>query len=188
MTPSPAASGPASTPPREIFTDEARAMVAALADLIVPCDGDGPGARDARVAPRLEQRVGTSAQARARYSRGLAAIDRVARRHRGRPFLALPPEAQRDVLARVDRVARRVAWTRDASLARRAGRRLALLHYSGPGWRARHGMDEAKIFFPQLVDDVLSMFWTSSAAWRWIGYDGPPMAEGYPELAQPRGA
>ncbi|MBI2216278.1 MAG: gluconate 2-dehydrogenase subunit 3 family protein [Candidatus Rokubacteria bacterium] len=163
-------------------------MLSALAELIVPSDGDGPGARDTRVAESLERHASRSAEVRARYARGLAAIDLVARRHAGSPFLGLPPARQLDVLGRIHAVAERVRWRRDASWAARVRRRLARVHYSVAGWGARHGMGEAHVFFPRLVDDVLAQFWTSRQAWQWVSYDGPPMSEGYPDLGTPRGA
>jgi hypothetical protein len=163
-------------------------MLATLVDLIVPSEEGSPGARDTGVAERLERQAGRSAEMWARYVRGLAAIDRVARQHAGAPFLRLSPAGQLDILGRIGVVAERVRWRRNASWTARVLRRLARIHYSVPGWGSRHGMGTAHDFFARLVNDVLAEFWTSRQAWQWISYDGPPMSEGYPDLGTPRTA
>jgi electron transfer flavoprotein beta subunit len=37
-----------------------------------------------------------------------------------------------------------------------------------------------------LVDDVFQAFYTNEVSWVWLGYDGPPMPDGYPNLSEGR--
>lgn len=162
-------------------------MLVALVDQVVPAPGTdgGPGAAETKLVARLEQRLAASPELRAIYTRGMAAIDRVARRRGGRAFADLDAPEQFQVLARIDRAVERTRWTRDACVVLRAARRARRAWYTVvPIVRPRMG--EASRFFPRLVDDVFETFYTASASWEWLGYDGPPMSEGYAELTQPR--
>jgi hypothetical protein len=48
---------------------------------------------------------------------------------------------------------------------------------------AANGSLAAAQFFSRLVGDVKQAFYTSRVGWEWLGYDGPPMPQGYPDLA-----
>lgn len=164
------------------------AAVQALADILLPSDDGGPGARDIAAGELILRRAARSPSQRALYAAGVEGFDRLARRRYGRPLLALTVGERRALLAQVERVARRTAWQRRASRLARARRRLTRAYYQTPVLGGRHGMAEAVRLFPQLCADVFAVFYTSAAAWDWLGYDGPPMPEGYASLTTPRPA
>lgn len=162
------------------------AILAALAEVVLPSHLDGPGAGDAGVADRIACRLATSPAARALYVAGFEGFDRLARRHWGRRFVELTPAEQAEVARMVDALARRLRWTRLASVAARVRRRVARAYYAPGRPGSRHGMGEAVALWPQLCADAYQAFYTTSVAWRWLGYDGPPMSEGYPSLVERR--
>lgn len=163
-----------------------RAILTALTEVVLPSDLDGPGARDAGVADRIACRVATSPAARALYVAGLEGFDRLARRRWGRRFVELPPAEQAEAARLVSAVARSLRWTRRASVGARVRRRVARAYYVPGRPGGRHGLGEAAALWPQLCADAYQAFYTTSVAWRWLGYDGPPMSEGYPSLVERR--
>lgn len=166
------------------YTDDERATVAALACLIVPSDDDAPGADDIDVlgpsaVQLIEQWVSRSPTRRV-HARGLIALDEMARKAHGVPFTALSVERQREVFGVVEaRYAESTGLASSpvlAKIGRKLKRILAMLQGWGP----------AVDLYPVIVNDVMKAFYTSEVAWVWLGYDGPPMPEGYPSLAGPR--
>ena len=80
---------------------------AELLDLIVgrliPTDGLGPGAREARAVRYIDRALGGAlAGSREAYRAGLAAFDRYCRQSRGRPFAELSATEQDSVLSDVE--------------------------------------------------------------------------------------
>ena len=74
-------------------------LVEAVAERLIPTDGNGPGAKEARVVHYIDRALGGAlAPSRQAYAAGLAALDRYAESSRGKPFLQLSPADQDDVL------------------------------------------------------------------------------------------
>lgn len=154
------------------FTPDESALVNALANLIVPSDDTGPGVaemRDPSVAEALDELVAGSERRQNLYGRGLLDVDRLARHTYQSDFVDLPQEHQVRLLRLVDRLNDKSSTP--ASLAAKIRTRLVVLY--------RKSTRPAIAFFPMLVEDVLRVFYTNRVSWDWLGYDGPPMPEGY---------
>jgi hypothetical protein len=152
-----------------------RRLVEALADSVLPSDSSGPGAREADVAGALDRGMAASPERRALYGRGLAGIERLARRQAGRSFADLPSGERTRLLEELDRQADRRF---ESPLGRRIPSRLTVLYYR---WRF-----PAVDFLQKFTDDVFEVFYTSPVSWQWLGYDGPPMPHGYLDPTRPR--
>ncbi len=150
------------------LTNEERSLVESLSAVILPSDADGPGAREAGAARKIEAAVAESPDRQAVYIRGLRALDRLATRRAGRPFANVAGDAQIALLREVEGVAE--ARSRSAR-----------------AWRLPHRLIDLYMlcrfpeveFLEQLVDDVFVAFYTSPVGWSWLDYDGPPMPLGY---------
>jgi hypothetical protein len=151
------------------FTDEEHALVQALASVVVPSDPESPGAREAGVAAAIDALVASSPSRQDIYTRGLADFEAQAVRNRGRRFVDLTPEEQLAIFRSVDERMRSGSGGR--SVAGKVASRAATVYRT---WR--HPAIE---LLPRLIDDVLTTFYTSRSAWTWLGYDGPPMPQGY---------
>lgn len=150
----------------------------ALAEVIIPTDEAGPGARAADVVAHLDRMVATSPPLQPLYTRGLLGIDLLARRTYAVPFESLTRDQQITLLEGLDRLASAVST--HAPLVRRARNLVPLCG------AASNGSLAAAELFMSLVSDVKQIFYTSNTAWQWLGYDGPPMPQGYPDLAARR--
>jgi hypothetical protein len=157
------------------FLDDELALVDAVAAVIIPSDENGPGAREAGVTATLDARVAASPPLQSLHERGLFALDALARRTYAASFVDLTQDQQLTLLNRLDQLA--FAVSAAAPLTRRV-RNVALLLRA-----AANGSLPAAELFMRLVADVKQSFYTSPIAWRWLGYDGPPMPQGYPDLA-----
>ena len=79
------------------------ATLAAVCARIIPTDGNGPGAAEARASTYIDRALGGwLAASRADYTAGLAEIDAAARSRAGRAFADLPAGEQDAVLAAVE--------------------------------------------------------------------------------------
>lgn len=159
------------------FVADERALVAALARLIVPSEENAPGADEMDAAGpsavrRIEEWTAASPARRRLYARGLLALDDMARATHGTGFAALAPAQQREVFAATERHGGRPGS--------RLRRELVGLHGMLRGW------SPAVDLHPVIVEDTLKAFYTSEVAWIWLGYDGPPMPLGYPRLTEPQ--
>lgn len=165
------------------FIPEEAAVAAALAKLIVPPDEDSPGIDD--ICPPgqtavtiLDKMVAEHPDKQRDYSRGLLAFDYWALSRRRRGFADLAAEDQASLLcaaqARHDR-----RPVRSSSVAKLWRAFDILIH-------ARKGIFHAERFYPVIRNDCLQIFYTSSASWAWLRYDGPPMDTGYSSLVRPR--
>ena len=158
------------------FSPPERRLAELLAARVLPSDADGPGSREADVAGALDRLLAAaSPDHRALYGRGLQGLDRMARRRSGRGFGDLPEADQNRLLEDISGVADRRF---ESPVARRIPRRLTVLYYR---WRF-----PAVDFFSRFIDDVFEAFYTSPVAWKWLGYDGPPMPLGYLDPTRPR--
>src|SRR5438128_1726978 len=92
----------AAAPAREAFenlTAVEADVLEAIVDRLIPADGIGPGAKEARAAHYIDRALGGAlAPSRQAYANGLAALDRYAHSSRGKGFLELSPNDQDSVL------------------------------------------------------------------------------------------
>ncbi|HUL49073.1 MAG TPA: gluconate 2-dehydrogenase subunit 3 family protein [Gemmatimonadales bacterium] len=164
------------------FTAREGALLSAVAELIVPSDESGPGIRDLLragrpIAPAIERQLRSAPAAGALYTRGLAALDHLARRTFGAEFVKLSTQQQIMLLGQVDHMGR--AWSADAGLAAKLRNRTIALYHQ---WT---GVAPAVELFPVLVHDVMRTFYVDPASWAWLAYDGPPLPHGYyPDLRE----
>ena len=102
-----AAAQTAATPPK-FFTPAELALVDELSEMIIPTDGQSPGARAAGVATFLDARLAEAWDEKDRtdWRSGLALVDRLAKETGGQPFLR---SSDADRLAILTRIARNEA-------------------------------------------------------------------------------
>lgn len=167
------------------FNEDERVLVAALARLIVPSEDDAPGADDIDVlgpsaVQTIESWVAQSPVRLRLYRRGLAAMDQLAAAASGGPFAALPPDQQQEFFGAIAARQERRESSYSGSPAAKIRWRLEEL------WGMARGWAPAVHLYPVIIEDALKAFYTSEVAWTWLGYDGPPMPAGYPNLAEPR--
>ncbi len=163
--------------PGRWFVDEERRLVRTLAELIVPSSDESPGAEDVEIVEPLQKLVAGSPQRRALYGRGLLAFDAIARHERGTAFADLPKEEQTRLARDLDR--RREAMRDRSSVGSGVRSLLRILGYQ------KSGAFAAIELWPTLITDVTDVFYTNPMSWMWLGYDGPPMPRGYPDVTAP---
>lgn len=106
---SPAGTASGQAPPAgsaaRFFTDDERALVDELSELIVPADEHSPGARAAKVAAYIDARLAEAfdEQDRTTWREGLALVDRLSREATGQAFMHAPPADRVAVLTRMAR-------------------------------------------------------------------------------------
>ena len=165
------------------FTSEERQIVDALASLMIPSDADTPGAGEVEVlgpsvVELIDKAVAASADKRAAYSRGLVVLDEMAKREHGCRLLELPVNKRVALLTHVgDLYRHRIEM---GALRGKVRNELSFLHHM---WDRSSA---AVTLFEVMRSDVLVAFYTSEVSWAWLGYDGPPMPDGYSSLAEPR--
>lgn len=159
------------------FTPDEVNLMGVLADLIVPPNEESPASQDADVVNTIERLVINSSKKKL-YSLGLYSFDEWARLKYNEPFIKLSQENQMNLLKIIDPKCRGSYVSN--SLKRRFKRKFRIIPYF------RRGLFPAVAFFPVLVGDVIQAFYTSEVSWLWLGYDGPPMPEGYPNLTKRR--
>ncbi|MGO9020609.1 MAG: gluconate 2-dehydrogenase subunit 3 family protein [Syntrophobacteraceae bacterium] len=160
------------------FTPDESALLTALASLIVPSDETSPGAQDTEVVNTLESIVGNSSWRKPAYSLGMYSIDQWAILKYGVTFIDLAERDQLSVMKLIDLEYQNL--TKNTTLFKKLSRKFRVLVY------ARKGLFDAGDFFQLLVSDVLHVFYTCEVSWIWLGYDGPPMPLGYPDLSERR--
>jgi gluconate 2-dehydrogenase gamma chain len=104
--PDPAVQAPAAAaPPREAYETLTAAesdVLEAMTGRLIPTDGSGPGAREARAAHYIDRALaGPLAGFRANYTAGLASLDEYARARKGARFAELPPADQDALLSEI---------------------------------------------------------------------------------------
>jgi hypothetical protein len=89
--------------PQRFFTREEFAMVDELSELIIPSDEHSPGARAAKVADYIDQRLAEAREEEVKqeWREGLKLIDRIANEMSNRSFMQAPPEQRVAVLERI---------------------------------------------------------------------------------------
>lgn len=154
------------------LTSTESALLGAVAALIVPSDEHGPGAKEADVVGTLDRLVAGSPWRQSLYGPGLLGFDEWAVREHGQVFTELPAEQQRALLAWAEQMC---SWGRQrTSLPAKVARKVVFMYQT---WRC-----PVLELFPELVKDVVGAFYISPVAWQWLGYDGPPLPLGYPDL------
>ncbi len=156
------------------FTPAEFATVKVLASIIVPSDGNGPGAEDADVARQLDQHLSDTPRLQAVYRPGLAAIDQLARGQYGQTFANLPVKDQIELFSAIEG-----AWIamekEPVSVMERAFRKGNFLYY----YKWLGITPAAAQLSGHIIRDVKEQFYSSQLAWAWLGYEGPPFPLGY---------
>jgi len=89
--------------PLDTLTAAEAATLEAIAARLIPTDGNGPGAADARAARYIDRALGGAlADAREAYRAGLAAVDAYARASKSAPFAQLSAADQDAVLTEME--------------------------------------------------------------------------------------
>ncbi len=160
--------------PGRVLTEHEFATLEALADLIVPSDDLGPGARDLDAARRVEDRLMRHSYELERYRKGLRWLDQAAAQVYGAGtfFVDLGREEQIALLEQIEATARKLRGGRGGVMGvawRYWDRLMVTLFGFGAG-----------VFFLNLVrEDVLEAVYSHPRTWIALGYDGPPQPLGY---------
>jgi Gluconate 2-dehydrogenase subunit 3 len=89
----------AAAAPPKFFTPAQHRTVDILSELIIPADDRSPGARAAHVADYIDFALSeSSAEAKAAWTDGLAALDAASTAQTGKPFVEATPEHQTAIL------------------------------------------------------------------------------------------
>ena len=158
------------------FTPDESALLTVMASLIVPSDETSPGARDVEVVSIIESIVAKSPKRQLEYSSGLYSVAQWAMQEYGTAFTDLSQEDQLSLMTLIDQEYQNL--TKNTTLFKKLFRKYRVLV------SARRGLLDAVEFFQTLVSDVFQAFYTSEVSWIWLGYDGPPMPLGYPDLSE----
>jgi gluconate 2-dehydrogenase gamma chain len=99
-----AAAAPAAREALETLTAAESDTLEAIVSRLIPTDGNGPGAAEARAAHYIDRALGGPlASARKAYAAGLAAINAYAQDSKGAPFAKLPAKEQDLVLSEMEK-------------------------------------------------------------------------------------
>ena len=83
----------------EVLTVEEARVLEAVCDRLIPSDGNGPGAREARAAHYIDRSLASHRQQdRARYQQGLSRLNDYSRSTRNKPFHELIADQQDSIL------------------------------------------------------------------------------------------
>jgi Gluconate 2-dehydrogenase subunit 3 len=156
------------------FTRDEAVLVAAVTSLILPSEEQAPGAKEADVVVALDRLVARTPSRQEIYARGLLAFDEWSARQHHQRFADLSPGQQLVLLTRAEQVYAGV--TTSPLLTARIARKLRIIY-----WKWRCPVVE---LLPHLSQDVCTVFYTNPVSWKWLGYDGPPMPRGYPDLLE----
>ena len=86
--------------PLEHLTAAEADVLEAIVERLIPSDGRGPGAKEARAARYIDHALGGAlASSRPLYAAGLAAVEQAAQSSRGKTFKDLRPEEQDGILS-----------------------------------------------------------------------------------------
>lgn len=156
------------------LTPSELAMVSALAGVLIPSDGNGPGALDVGVVEKIDRMVTENQEIRTRYREGLQAFDQAAQAGYRKHFADLSADRQRDVV-RFVADARTFLWDTEArSFWEKLERKATWYYYR---W---YGVTNDTIdLFDTVYAHTTGLFYSSKAAWDWLEYEGPPFPFGY---------
>ncbi len=96
---------PVRTPARRFLTAAELALVDELSEMIIPADDHSPGARAAKVADYIDQRLSESFEdePRQQWHEGLKLVDQLSKEMHGQVFMKAAPEQRLAVLMRMAR-------------------------------------------------------------------------------------
>lgn len=165
------------------FTADEEIVAEALARIIVPSDEETPGIAEVGILDRpamvaLDDLIIQSSYRQDLYARGLLSFDVWAQSRYRRKFADLPTKDQTELFADAQHLYEQ--WTQRAPLTLKLRRRFQAI------LQAKNGSFFAAQLYPQIREDCLRVFYTSRVSWVWLGYDGPPMDKGYPNLLERR--
>ena len=177
--PAPVKLPPEKSGPSEVgthwLTPAELATVTALASVIIPSDGNGPGSTEADVAGQIDRLLSDTPRRQERYRAGLAAIDRLAMQQYQKEFVKLGMKEQIELFSLVDGAMQVMEGKEPVSILDRGSRKLRFLYY----YRWLGVTPAATDFCQSIVQDVKEKFYSSELAWVWLGYEGPPFPLGY---------
>ena len=156
------------------FTLAELATIKALASVIVPSDGNGPGAAEVDVAGQLDLMVASTPRRQELYRAGLAEIDGMAMHRYQQEFAKLGTKEQIELFSLVDGAMQGME-KEPVSILDKASRKIHFLYY----YRWIGVSPAAADFCHYLLLDVKEKFYISPPAWTWLGYEGPPFPLGY---------
>ncbi len=148
----------------------------ALAEVIIPGDALGIGAKQANVARRLDALLARQPDLYVRYVDGLRAIDSIARDRYKKSYSGMPFVQQTELFDYLMNI-KDVVWTDSppSGVVDRIVRRFKVIYF-----RQIVGVtDSAMILLDQLGRDVPRAFYATPDAWKGLGYSGPPFPFGY---------
>ncbi len=160
-------------------------MVAeALLKTVIPSADDSPGIDEVSVLgpsalTTLDRMIAACPERQHLYSHGLLAFNKWAEGRHGCKFPELSEENRVSLFKGAQETSD--SWTVEAHPVKKLLRRVRVLT------RSRDATVLAVQLYPKLRDDCFRIFYTSRVSWVWLEYDGPPMDDGYPELARRRG-
>lgn len=159
---------------RAYFTPAEAAMAAVLADVVIPPGDGGPGATEAGVVEKLDRRLAEARGEARMFSRALLSFDHMADAEFGTSLADLSLEQGTAIVARAEEMylASRSTGPVDAVTDKATVVRNMVT-----------GVEPAKDSVSRVIRIVQEEFYTTPAAWDWLGYDGPPFPGGYPEVA-----
>ena len=147
-------------PPVRFFTPDEERLLTAVADRIVPQPERG---ERIPIVPRIDEKLFHDRRDGYRYEElpeqrtawraGLAGIDEAARALHGRPFADLGPDAQDEVLSRVQR--------------------------GDPPGATWERLPAGRFFRDVLCITIVKAYYAHPAAWSEIGYSGPSSPRGH---------
>lgn len=153
-------------------------VLGVLAALIVPSDETAAGAKESDVVQTIDSSLAKSPDHRRLYASGLLGFDELALVEYGGGFRDLSHPQQVRLLEVIDRTYQ-AATGGGPSVTERLRRKATRVYHRWPAPGAWDGFGAVLQLFPRLLTDVKEAFYTSTAAWDWLGYDGPPFPRGY---------
>ena len=165
------------------FIPEEVGLIQVLASHIVPSDENTPGANEMDVLGSsavqiLDTLVADSPWRQDLYAKGSISIDKLAEKIANSKFSELKEPRQLELLKYLGNL--HTNWLKANSSSSKFMKNIFILQQELAG--SLPGIE----LYSTLVRDVTQAFYTSEVCWIWLGYDGPPMPHGYPELDKSR--
>ncbi|MDA2918637.1 gluconate 2-dehydrogenase subunit 3 family protein [Desulfobacterota bacterium AH_259_B03_O07] len=146
----------------KFFNPNQSAIIEEVISLIIPTDG-GPGAREAGVVFELDNIVSGSDYLQEIYTGGIDWLGYMARElYKKNSFLDLTQDEKIEILNIADHTKFFTA----------KGDKLATAYGNIP---------IAIIFFSNIKDKTIDLFYSGELGWRVVGYHGPPQWSGFPD-------